>query len=132
MTLEKACGKLGKRSHVERYPMPEENQNQSNPIEAVIERIAAMQGVETMPLENQAQLKGQIRKVVEDRVEDVMLNALPDAKLMELSQRLDGEMSDQELEQFFANAGVDYKPLLEQALNDLEAAFRGSRNGEGA
>lgn len=112
--------------------MPEENQNQSNPIEAMIERIAVLQGVETMPPENQVQLRAQIRKVVEDRVEDVMLNALSDEKLVELNQRLDEEMSDEELEQFFMNAGVDYKPLLEQALSDLETAFRGSRSGEGA
>lgn len=112
--------------------MPEENQNQPNPIEAVIERIAVLQGVEAMPPESQAQLRAQIRKVVEDRVEDVMLNALSDEKLAELNQRLDGEMSDGELEAFFLNAGVDYKPLLEQALGDLEAAFRGNRGGEGA
>lgn len=99
--------------------MPDENQNQQNLIETIIERLVKAQACAEMTPEEQLALREQAEQTVEDCIKDVLLNALSDEQLEELSQRMDAGMSDEEEQAFFLSAGVNYRPLLEQALAQL-------------
>lgn len=99
--------------------MPEENQNQQNLIEATIARLVQAQVHAGMTPEEQLAVREQAEQTVEDCIKDVLLNALSDEQLEELSRRMDAGMSDEEEQAFFLNAGVDYRPLLERALAQL-------------
>lgn len=99
--------------------MPDENQNQQNLIEATIERLVRARMYEGIVLDEQTALREQVTEEVEDCVKDVLLQALSDEQLEDLDRRLDAGMTDKEEQEYFLNVGVDYRPLLEQALVKL-------------
>lgn len=99
--------------------MPDENQNQQNLIETTIERLVRARTYEGMTSDEQSALREQVTEEVEDCIKDVLLRALSDEQLEELDRRLDAGMTDDEEQEYFLNAGIDYRPLLEQALTQL-------------
>ena len=99
--------------------MPNENQDQQNLIEATIEQLANTRMYKGMTAEEQSAVREQAEAEVEDCIKDVLLRALSTEQLEELNRRMDAGMSDEEEQEFFLNAGIDYRPLLVQALSQL-------------
>ncbi len=99
--------------------MPNENQDQQDLIENTIGRLVNARMRAGMTPEEQSALREQAAAEVEDCIRDVLLQALSDEQLEELDRRIDAGMSDEEEQEFFLNAGVDYRPLLMQALSQL-------------
>ena len=68
--------------------------------------------------------------MVEDRLKDVLLDALLLEQLEDLNRRSESGMSDIEVQQFFLTAGVDYKPLMEKALAEIEQELVAEQEGQ--
>ncbi len=68
--------------------------------------------------------------LVEDRLKDVLLDALLLEQLEDLNRRSESGMSDIEVQQFFLTAGVDYKPLMEKALAEIEQELVAEQEGQ--
>ena len=104
--------------------MPEKTQE--NTVDVFVESLIAEKGLTNAA--NREQIKTELQERVIERTEEAMLKTLPDEKLIELERKLDEGMSDDDLEKFFLNAGVDYNPAVEQAMMKLKAELLG--NGE--
>lgn len=114
--VAKACARLKQRSHVERYSMPETN---------IIKQFVEKQVGTTIAPDEQEELYA----LVEDRLKDVLLDALSLEQLEDLNRRSESGMSDIEVQQFFLTAGVDYKPLMEKLWLRLSKNWWQNRKG---
>lgn len=54
-----------------------------------------------------------------------MVEALPDAQLIELNEKLDRDAGDAEIEQVFAGAGIDYSAVMMKTLKEFRAKYLG-------
>ena len=101
--------------------MPETNQNQQNLAEIAVERLVAAHSNEAMTPAEREEVRAWATRVVGDGINEVLLQALSDEQLEELDRRMEAGASQDEVEQFFLSAGVDYQPILEQALQQIVA-----------
>lgn len=129
MTDKSACGKF-KKSHVERYLMPEIKPTQTRIINTFVDKMMADKDLSAMGAEEREALRRNLQQKVEEQIEQAMLAALPDEKLLELEGLMDNEASDEELDKFFANCGVDFTQAAEQAMVEFRKAFLSSTAGE--
>lgn len=60
---------------------------------------------------------------LDDAIQRSVLEALPSDKLAELSQMLDREISDDELERFFDAAGVNYEQAVALAIDSFRQEY---------
>lgn len=103
--------------------MPDTTLTQENSIDVFVERLMAEKG--DAGGADQSKLKAELQERVVEKTEEAMLKALPDEKLIELERKLDEGMSDDDLGKFFLNAGVDYQPAVQQAMQELKTEFLG-------
>jgi len=102
--------------------MPENKPTKAKIINVFVDKMMADKGVEDEALREQLKVK------LEEQIEQAMIRALSDEKLVELDVMLDNGVSDEELEVFFDGAGVNYEQVVEQTM----AAFRKAFLAEGA
>lgn len=129
MTDESTCGKF-KKSHVERYLMPEIKPTQTRIINTFVDKMMVDKDLGAMSTEEREALRKNLRQKAEEQIEQAMLAALPDKKLLELEQLVDAGASDDALDDFFANCGVDFTKAAEQAMVEFRKAFLNSTVGE--
>lgn len=129
MTDESTCGKF-KKSHVERYLMPEIKPTQTRIINTFVDKMMVDKDLGAMSTEEREALRKNLRQKAEEQIEQAMLAALPDKKLLELEQLVDAGASDDVLDNFFANCGVDFTKAAEQAMVEFRKAFLNSTVGE--
>lgn len=113
---EKSCRKVLK--------MPENKLNDEKVLQMFVDRLIADKGGDTLDAKQKETLQGELMSELDERMQQAMIRALPDAKLMELEKMLDADASDEEIESFFANAskdaGVDFDPEIRKVFE----AFR--------
>jgi len=113
---EKSCRKVLK--------MPENKLNDEKVLQMFVDRLIADKGGDTLDAKQKETLQGELMAELDERMQQAMIRALPDAKLMELEKMLDADASDEEIESFFANAskdaGVDFDPEIRKVFE----AFR--------
>lgn len=113
---EKSCRKVPK--------MPENKLNDEKVLQMFVDRLIADKGGDTLDAKQKETLQGELMAELDERMQQAMIRALPDAKLMELEKMLDADASDEEIESFFANAskdaGVDFDPEIRKVFE----AFR--------
>ncbi len=102
--------------------MPTKIVTQGMILDAMIDKMIAEKG-ENISEEERERLKDQLG----ERLETAMVMALPDAKMMQLDRMLDGEVDDAAMDKFFAEAGVDFSPVIEAEAEKFRQEFL---NGE--
>lgn len=100
--------------------MPENKPTQAEIVSAFVEKMMADKGVED------ATLRAELEAKLEEQIEQTMIRTLPDEKLGELEEMLGREASDEEIENFFNEAGVDFQAAVEQAMLAFREAFLNS------
>lgn len=89
-------------------------------INTFVSKMMADKGV------NDAALKEQLEVKLEEQIEQAMIRTLPDEKLTELEGMLDRDVSDEEVEKFFDESGVDFAKVAGQAMAAFRTAFLNS------
>lgn len=89
-------------------------------INAFVNKMMADKGTDDVALKEQLEMK------LEEQIEQAMIRALPDEKLVELEGMLDREASDDEIEAFFDGAGVNFEEVAQQTMAAFRAAFLGN------
>lgn len=126
LTLGNVSGKLERREKSCRkvLKMPENKLNDEKVLQMFVDRLIADKGGDTLDAKQKETLQGELMAELDERIQQAMIRALPDAKLMELEKMLDADASDEEIESFFANAskdaGVDFDPEIRKVFE----AFR--------
>ena len=70
--------------------------------------------------------RAEMRLKLEQQIEDGMIQALSDEQLEELERLVDAEASDEEIDQFFADSGVDFDEVAAQAVEDFRRELFGA------
>jgi hypothetical protein len=126
LTLGNVSGKLERREKSCRkvLKMPENKLNDEKVLQMFVDRLIADKGGDMLDAKQKETLQGELMAELDERMQQAMIRALPDAKLMELEKMLDADASDEEIESFFANAskdaGVDFDPEIRKVFE----AFR--------
>ncbi len=100
--------------------MPENKLNDEKVLQMFVDRLIADKGGDTLDAKQKETLQGELMAELDERMQQAMIRALPDAKLMELEKMLDADASDEEIESFFMSAGVDFDPEIRKVFE----AFR--------
>lgn len=106
--------------------MPENKINADGVISSFLDQIIAAKG-EKLSKNERLSLRQELFAELDDKIDAAMIAALPDDKLLELNQKIDGDASEEDLDKFFADAGVDFnKVALQVALQFREDQLRGT------
>lgn len=97
--------------------MPETNSKQI--IDEYLNRLMAEKGASALGAEEQAKMRAELEQKLEEKIGRAMINALPDAKLIELEQLLDMGAADEVMEKFFAEAQADYAEATKAAVEEF-------------
>ena len=100
--------------------MPENKLNDEKVLQMFVDRLIADKGGDMLDAKQKETLQGELMAELDERMQQAMIRALPDAKLMELEKMLDADASDEEIESFFMSAGVDFDPEIRKVFE----AFR--------
>ncbi len=100
--------------------MPETKLNDEKVLRMFVDRLIAEKGGESLEAKQKETLQGELLEELDERIQQAMVRALPDAKLMELEKLLDAEAPDEEIESFFSGAGVDFNPALKKVMSDFQ------------
>lgn len=96
--------------------MPENKINAEGVISSFLDQIIAAKG-ENLSKNERLSLRQELFGELDDKINAAVIAALPDDKVLELNQKIDGNASEQEIEEFFAGAGIDFnKVALQVAL----------------
>lgn len=109
--------------------MPEIKPTQTKIINAFVDKMMADKGLDVASPEY-GELRKNLREKTEEQIEQAMLRALSDAQLLELESLMDNNASDEAIDAFFDNAGVDFTQAVEQAMAEFRKAFLNSTAGE--
>lgn len=116
---EKSCRKVLK--------MLENKLNDEKVLQMFVDRLIADKGGDTLDAKQKETLQGELMAELDERMQQAMIRALPDAKLMELEKMLDADASDEEIESFFANAskdaGVDFDPEIRKVFETFRTDY---------
>lgn len=97
--------------------MPEDTPTKAKLINVFVDKMMADKGV------SGAALKDRLKTELDERVEQAMVRALPDEKLVELDGMLDSDVSDDEIEKFFKESGVNFVEVVERTMAEFRKSF---------
>ncbi len=97
--------------------MPETNLKQI--IDEYLDRLMAEKGAGALDVAEQEKMRAELEQKLEEKIGRAMIDALPDAKLIELEQLLDMGAADEVLEKFFTEAQVDYAEATKAATEEF-------------
>lgn len=110
--------------------MPKINFKEAELMAIYIDRLIADKGLATANREQYGELSRQLREQFDEACQKAMISALPDAKLEELSKKLDDGMTDDEIEKFFEGAGVDFPKVVQETMIKFRADYLGKAASE--
>lgn len=106
--------------------MPEETQpTKDSVISEFIDRMMAEKGVNADLGE-----KARLEQELGNRIDESVVNALSDEQLITLDQQLDAGISDEDLERFFENSGIDFAEVVKNTAENFRLAYLGGQNAE--
>lgn len=107
--------------------MVEKTETVKGVLDFFVERVLDEAAAQGMILEKRSEVKDSLSGELEAQIEQAMIEALPDAKLLELEAILSNggeeEEMDGRIEQFFADAGIDYDGVVAQVLVKFREAL---------
>lgn len=112
---EKSCRKVSK--------MPENKLNDEKVLAMFVDRLIADKGGDTLDAKQKETLQKELLEELDERIQQAMIRALPDAKLMELEKLLDEDAPDEEIESFFKGADADFDPAIRKAMDEFRTDY---------
>ncbi len=103
--------------------MPDVDISTDRVMRAYIDDMITQKGVANIDQDQRARLRQKLFKIFDERVQDAMIAALPDDKLIELDEKLNRGISDDDLGKFFDDAGVDFDEVAERALEQFRNEY---------
>ena len=105
--------------------MPNIKITQDQVIAVYLERMLKDKGEWAEDAQEQKRQMERLRQKLDERVEREMIRALSDDQLDELERRLDDGMTDDEMEEFLENTGVDFGAAARKAMIEFRAEYLG-------
>ena len=105
--------------------MPNIKITQDQVIAVYLERMLKDKGEWAEDAQEQKRQIERLRQKLDERVEREMIRALSDDQLDELDRRLDDGMTDDEMEEFLENTGVDFGAAARKAMVEFRAEYLG-------
>lgn len=105
--------------------MPKIKITQDQVLDVFLERVLKDKGEWASDAQKQKKQLEQLRRKLDDRIELEMMRALTDDQLDELERRLDDGMSDDELEKFLDETGVNFGEAARKGLIGFRADYLG-------
>lgn len=102
--------------------MPEAKLTEEEVLNAFVEKMLTDKGVKLSP-EAEADLKASLTEKLEEQIEQAVIRTLSDEQLADLDRKLEAGMNDDELEEFFAVAGIDADTEIATAMSAFRDAF---------
>ena len=103
--------------------MPENKLNDEKVLQMFVDRLIADKGGDTLDAKQKETLQKELLEELDERIQQAMIRALPDAKLMELEGLLDANVSDEKIESFFKEAGVEFDPAIRKAMDEFRTDY---------
>lgn len=108
--------------------MPNINSEQEQVMEAFVHQMVADKGL----LEEDQKQNGKIQQELRTQLDEVMdrslIDALPEEKLAELDKMLDAGATDDEIENFFDTAGVDFEAAMRGTMEEFRRQYLEGNN----
>lgn len=95
--------------------MPENKINPDMVLSRFLDEIVAVKGAGLSKIERLS-LRQDLRTEMDEKVDAAIIAALPEAKLLELNKLVESEASEDEIENFFVTAGVDFEKVALSAM----------------
>ena len=109
--------------------MPKLTLTEDKVLKAFIRQLIAERGLQ-LDAEEEARAMEQLSAQLEEQIDQAMVNALTDEQAMALEQLLDNEATDDDIEQFFEESGIDGEAIVLNTMNMYRDAFM-AMNWEG-
>lgn len=103
--------------------MPENKLNDEKVLAMFVDRLIADKGGDTLDAKQKETLQRELLEELDERIQQAMIRALPDAKLMELEKLLDEDAPDEEIEGFFKGADADFDPAIRKAMDEFRTDY---------
>lgn len=103
--------------------MPENKLNDEKVLRMFVDRLIADKGGDTLDAKQKETLQNELFEELDERIQQAMIRALPDAKLMELEGLLDADAPDEKIESFFKDAGVEFDPAIRKAMDEFRTDY---------
>lgn len=103
--------------------MPEVKPTDTEMLMAFVDKMLTDKGF-VLSADEKQKLRAVVFSGLEASIEQAIIRALPDEKLLELDAITEGtEMSDEQIQAVFEGAGVDFEPVVVRTMNDYKARF---------
>ncbi len=96
---------------------------QDNLLAAFIEQLLTKKGSKSSDPKELANQREALRRELEEKVELAMFEALSDEQLDEYEAMLDADASDEELEKFWDESGLDFGKVASEAMRKFAEEF---------
>lgn len=102
--------------------MPEIKLSNDRIMAAFVDKMIADKG-DDLDEKQKGRLRRRLMVELDNAIGKAMVMALSDEQAMELDKMLNSEVSDGEIERFFAGAGIDYDYVVHQAMGNFRVAY---------
>lgn len=103
--------------------MPENKLDDEKVLRMFVDRLIADKGGDTLDVKQKGILQKELLEELDERIQQAMIRALPDAKLMELEKLLDEDAPDEIIEGLFKGAGMDFDPAIRKAMDEFRTDY---------
>lgn len=103
--------------------MPENKLDDEKVLRMFVDRLIADKGGDTLDVKQKEILQKELLEELDERIQQAMIRALPDAKLMELEKLLDEDAPDEAIEGLFKGAGMDFDPAIRKAMDEFRTDY---------
>lgn len=103
--------------------MPENKLDDEKVLRMFVDRLIADKGGDTLDVKQKEILQKELLEELGERIQQAMIRALPDAKLMELEKLLDEDAPDEAIEGLFKGAGMDFDPAIRKAMDEFRTDY---------
>lgn len=107
--------------------MPKINFGQEQVIEAFIYQMVVDKGLLQEDKKQNGKIQHELREQLDEAVQMALIEALPEPRLKELDQALKSGVTDEQIMQFFQNAGVNYPKVAAAAMAKFRQEYLSSQ-----
>lgn len=98
-------------------------------VEQFIDQLITDKGISGLTDEVRAELRTDLMQRLMDQVDRAVINALPEEKAIELSEKVDDEnFGDDEVNEFIRNSGVDVQRISLETMLKFRELYLGAGN----
>lgn len=98
-------------------------------VEQFIDQLITDKGVSGLTDEVRAELRTDLTQRLVDQIDRSVINALPEDKAIELSEKLDDDnFGDEQINEFISNSGVDIQRISLETMVKFRELYLGAGN----